>query len=58
MVDVTSVLVNGSNKVIDHYKRLLASTNAEEERQLYIERIEREQKLLSKLQTPSQRVSL
>lgn len=40
------LLIRGSEKVIDHYRLLLASAKTERERQLYLGRIEREERLL------------
>ncbi|UWU77907.1 hypothetical protein N2603_05435 [Bradyrhizobium huanghuaihaiense] len=50
MSDVRDLLIRGSEKVIGHYRLLLASAKAESERQLYRRRIEREQRLLDELQ--------
>lgn len=50
MSDVRSLLIRGSEKVIAHYRLLLASAKTESERQLYRNRIEREQRLLETLQ--------
>lgn len=50
MSDVRSLLIGGSEKVIAHYRLLLASAKTESERQLYLDRIEREQRLLDTLQ--------
>lgn len=50
MSDVHELLIRGSEKVIGHYRLLLASAKAEGERQLYRSRIEREQRLLDQLQ--------
>ncbi|MCK1492225.1 hypothetical protein IVB14_17810 [Bradyrhizobium sp. 180] len=49
MSDV-NLLIRGSEKVIQHYRLLLASAKTESERQLYRSRIEREQRLLETLQ--------
>ncbi|MBR0707971.1 hypothetical protein [Bradyrhizobium liaoningense] len=49
MTSVRDLLIRGSEKVIGHYELLLASAKSEEERQLYQERIEREQRLLHTL---------
>ncbi|RXH41318.1 hypothetical protein [Bradyrhizobium zhanjiangense] len=49
MSDVRDLLIRGSEKVIGHYRLLLASAKTESERQLYRSRIEREQRLLDKL---------
>ena len=49
MSDVRSLLIRGSEKVIAHYRLLLASAKTESERQLYRNRIEREQRLLETL---------
>ena len=50
MSDVRNLLIRGSEKVIEHYRMLLASAKTENERQLYRSRIEREQRLLATLQ--------
>jgi hypothetical protein len=50
MTDVRDLLIRGSEKVIDHYPLLLASAKTERERQLYLSRIEREERLLDQLQ--------
>ncbi|MFK4509241.1 hypothetical protein LPJ38_16510 [Bradyrhizobium daqingense] len=50
MSDVRNLLIRGSEKVIEHYRVLLASAKTESERQLYRNRIEREQRLLETLQ--------
>jgi len=53
MTDVRDLLIRGSEKVIGHYRTLLASAQSEEERELYQSRIEREQRLLDQLQQGS-----
>lgn len=50
MTDVRALLIRGSEKVIDHYRLLLASAKDEKERELYRSRIDREQRLLDGLQ--------
>ena len=50
MTDLCDLLIRGSEKVIDHYRVLLASAATEKERELYRSRIEREQRLLDELQ--------
>lgn len=50
MSDIHELLVRGSEKVIGHYRLLLASAETESDRQLYRSRIEREQRLLDELQ--------
>ena len=50
MSDVHELLIRGSEKVIRHYRLLLASAKTESERQLCQSRIEREQRLLDQLQ--------
>lgn len=50
MSDVRDLLIRGSEKVIAHYRLLLANARTESERQLYRARIEREQRLLDELQ--------
>jgi hypothetical protein len=46
---IQDLLIRGSEKVIGHYRRLLASAKNEEERELYRSRIERERRLLDEL---------
>ena len=50
MTDVRDTLIRGSEKVIAHYRLLLAAVKAEKERELYLSRIEREQRLIDQLQ--------
>lgn len=47
-------LIQGSEKVIGHYQRLLDTAASEEERARYRERIEKEQQRLGRLQRSSQ----
>ena len=47
MTDIRNLLIRGSEKVIGHYRLLLASAQTDSERQLYRSRIEREQRLSS-----------
>ena len=49
MSNIRDLLIRGSQKVIGHYRRLLANAENEEERKLYGSRIEREQRLLDEL---------
>lgn len=49
MTDIRVFLIRGSEKIISHYRLLLASSKTEKERDLYRSRIEREQKLLDEL---------
>ncbi|MBR0906678.1 hypothetical protein [Bradyrhizobium liaoningense] len=49
MTDVRDTLIRGSEKVIAHYRLLLAGAKTENERALYLTRIEREQRLLDQL---------
>ena len=49
MTDVQALLIRGSEKVIAHYRLLLESATTERERELYLGRIEREQRLLDQL---------
>jgi hypothetical protein len=49
MTKMRDILVRGSEKVIAHYQLLLASAKTEKERELYLSRIEREQRLLDQL---------
>ena len=44
------LLIRGSEKVIGHYERLLASATTEGERELYRQRIEREWRLIRDIQ--------
>jgi hypothetical protein len=50
MSDVGSLLIRGSEKVIEHYRLLLRSARSESERELYRARVAREQRLLETLQ--------
>jgi hypothetical protein len=54
MSDLGDVLIRGSEKVIEHYRLLLARATRENERELYRARIEREQRLLDELQGRSE----
>ncbi|WP_445216991.1 hypothetical protein ACKWRH_33415 [Bradyrhizobium sp. Pa8] len=47
---VSDLLIRGSEKVIDQYRLLLAGAKTEKERELYLSRIESEQRLLDQLQ--------
>ena len=49
MSGIRELLIRGSEKVIGHYRLLLARAKNEEERGLYRTRIEREQRLLDEL---------
>ncbi|MCP3395523.1 hypothetical protein NLM27_43350 [Bradyrhizobium sp. CCGB12] len=49
MTDIRDLLIRSNEKVIEHYRRLLASAKTEKERELYRGRIEREQRLLDQL---------
>jgi hypothetical protein len=49
MNGILDLLIRGSEKVIGHYRLLLASAKTEQERELYKSRIEREQRLLDEL---------
>ena len=49
MSSIRDLLIRGSEKVIGHYRLLLASAKNEEERELYRSRIEREQRRLDEL---------
>ena len=49
MNGIRDLLIRGSEKVIDHYRLLLASAKSEKERELYRSRIEREERLLEDL---------
>jgi hypothetical protein len=49
MTDIRVFLIRGSEKIVSHYRLLLASSKTEKERELYRSRIEREQKLLDEL---------
>ncbi|WFU76403.1 hypothetical protein [Bradyrhizobium sp. CB2312] len=48
MIAVRDMLIRGS--VLAHYRLLLARAKTEKERELYLSRIEREQRLIDKLQ--------
>jgi hypothetical protein len=50
MSNIRELLIHGSEKVIGHYRVLLESAISEDERQLYRDRIAREQRLLDTLQ--------
>lgn len=50
MTDVREMLIRGSEKVIAHYRLLLAGAKSDKERDLYLSRIDREQRLLDQLQ--------
>ena len=49
MSGIRDLLIRGSEKVIGHYRLLLARAKTEKERELYRSRIEREQRLLDEL---------
>ena len=49
MSGVRDLLIHGSEKVIEHYRVLLAGAKNEGERELYQSRIEREERLLEYL---------
>lgn len=49
MSSIRDLLIDGSEKVIAHYRQLLASAKTEKERDLYRSRIERERRLLDEL---------
>jgi len=49
MNDVRELLIQGSEKVIGHYRLLLARATTDKEAELYRSRIEREQRLLDEL---------
>jgi hypothetical protein len=49
MSGIRDLLIRGSEKVIGHYRLLLASAKNEGERELYRSRIERELRLLDEL---------
>ena len=49
MSNIQDLLIDGSEKVIAHYRLLLASAKTEKERELYRSRIERERRLLDEL---------
>ncbi|GGI19455.1 hypothetical protein [Bradyrhizobium guangdongense] len=50
MIRQRELLIRGSEKVIGHYKLLLASAKSEHERELFRQRIEREHRLIRDLQ--------
>ena len=49
MRGVRDLLIRGSEKAIGHNRLLLAGAKTERERNLYLNRIEREQRLLDRL---------
>ncbi len=49
MSGVRDLLIRGSEKVIGHYRLLLASAKSEKEAEFYRSRIQREQRLLDEL---------
>ena len=49
MNDVRRLMIRGSEKVIGHYRMLLANAKTEAERECFQSRIEREQRLLDSL---------
>jgi hypothetical protein len=49
MIGIRDLLISGSEKVVGHYRLLLASAKNERERELYRSRIEREQRLLDEV---------
>lgn len=51
MSSVRDLLIRGSEKVIGHYRLLLASAKTEKEAELYRSRIQREQRLLDQLRS-------
>jgi hypothetical protein len=51
MSDFRELLIRGSEKVIAHYRLLLASAKSEQGRKVYRSRIEREQRLLDELES-------
>lgn len=53
MTSVQAILIRGSEKVIDHYRRLLSRAATEDEREIYLDRIGREQRLLDRLRRAS-----
>jgi hypothetical protein len=50
MTDARDLLIRGSEKVIAHDRLLLAGAQTEKERELYLRRIQREQRQLDQLQ--------
>ncbi|MCP3402128.1 MULTISPECIES: hypothetical protein [unclassified Bradyrhizobium] len=50
MIGIRALLIRGSEKVIHHYHLLLARAKTDEERELYLGRIEREHRVLDQLQ--------
>lgn len=54
MSDLRDLLIRGSEKVIEHYRFLLANAKDANERDLYRTRIDREQALLDQLRGGSQ----
>ncbi|BAL08421.1 MULTISPECIES: hypothetical protein [Bradyrhizobium] len=57
MSDIRQLLIRGSEKIIEHYRLLLAGAASAQERELYQRRIEREQKLLDQLHGLSDRAA-
>lgn len=49
MSDVREMLIRGSEKVVAHYRLLLAGAKTDTERDLYLSRIEREQRLMDQI---------
>ncbi|MGY4474824.1 hypothetical protein [Bradyrhizobium sp. USDA 3364] len=49
MTDIRELLIQGREKIIGHYRLLLARAKTEKEAELYRSRIEREQRLLDEL---------
>ncbi|UWU79121.1 hypothetical protein N2603_11875 [Bradyrhizobium huanghuaihaiense] len=50
MTDLRDMLIRGSEKVIAHYRLLLSGAKTERERELYLSRIEREQRMMDQIQ--------
>jgi hypothetical protein len=50
MTGVRSLLIHGSEKIVHYYQLLLAGAKTDEEREIYLSRIEREHRVLDQLQ--------
>lgn len=51
MIGIRNLFISSSEKVIGHYRLLLANAKNEKERELYRSRIEREQRLLDEVRS-------
>jgi len=57
VTDGRETLIRGSEKVIAHYRLLLAGAKTDSERELFLSRIAREQRLLEQLRDRTPRRS-